>query len=485
MSFLLVTLAKLDPARQDVSPLLVLVVGVLIFTFLTRLPSGKWFHRLLLEGMHLIASVLLFVLGYELFVLLKPANAANFLVDASIVQVFGVLAAFSHFAVRIFARPFAVWEKMRRRRLMWEITHAQLRLVLFTMVVLFGLLITLNFVINPYVEVSESAALVTAVTLLIAISGFFGIVTGILLIVVIIPASVISYLTARKITQRLDALIEVTRTIHNTNISARVSIPGEDEIAKLGGDFNAMLDRLEAARRELEAERDTVRDLLDSRRRLFANVSHELRTPIATIRAYLDALKNPNENPNIVAIIERETLRLSQLIDDVFTLARADDDNLRYEIAPLEVGTVLERTTSTMRQQAWNAKKIEIVLDHKPQIPLILADEKRLEQIMYNLLRNAVRHTLPGGLILVRACVESDAVRVEVQDTGSGIAADDLPHIWERFYRSADARAGDADGSGLGLALVREMVMAMGGTVGVTSEPGRGSCFAVSLRRAV
>lgn len=483
MGFMLFIMAQLDPARRDLSPLLMIVVGVLVFAFLTRLPFGKAIHRLFLEGMHALASTILVALGFVWFGWFNPESTASVLTESTILSLLGGLAAFSHVAVRLFARPYAVWGKMRRRRLMWEITHAQLRLVLFTMLILFGLMLIFNFGINPNLLGSESAALVTILTLFIAFGGFFGIVTGILLFVVIIPASVISYLTARQITQRVDHLIQVTRTIHNTNISARVAVTGEDEIALLAADFNTMLDRLEAARRDLESERDTVRDLLDSRRRLFANVSHELRTPIATIRAYLDALKDSDANAEHVAIIEREILRLGHLVDDVFALARTDIDGLSYTMRPLEIGAVLERTTATMRQQAWKAKKIAVVLDYQPQIPLVLVDEERLEQVMYNLLRNAVRHTLPGGLILVRACIEVDRVRVEVQDTGSGIAPEDLPHIWERFYRAAETRIADMDGVGLGLALVREMVTAMGGTVGVTSEPGRGSCFFINLRR--
>jgi signal transduction histidine kinase len=484
MVLALVALTWLEPQGQDVAPLLMIVVGVLIFTFLTRLPTGEWSRRLLLETLNLLGSALLAALGCGVFLLLEPVNAVNLLTDPTITLSFGVLGAFSHSAVRIFARPYAVWAKMRRRRLVWEITHAQLRLVLLAMLVLFGLLMVLNFANNPYLSSSPPAALATALTLLIAVGGFFGILTGVLLFVVVIPASVISYLTARQITRRLDALIQVTHTVRETDTSARAVIEGEDEIAHLGADFNAMLDRLDAARRDLEAERDTVRDLLESRRRLFANVSHELRTPVATIRAYIDALHAPDAHPNDVAIIERELLRLQRLIDDVFTLARVDVDGLQYTMKPLEVGAVLERTTATVRHQAWNAKKIEIVLDYQPQLPLVLADEERVEQVLYNLLRNAVRHTPPGGLIRVSACAERDAVRIEVQDTGGGIAPHDLPHIWERFYRSADARARDADGSGLGLALVKGMVEAMGGTVDVESEPGRGSCFAVSLRRA-
>jgi signal transduction histidine kinase len=118
-------------------------------------------------------------------------------------------------------------------------------------------------------------------------------------------------------------------------------------------------------------------------------------------------------------------------------------------------------------------------------LPAAQADPTRLEQVLANLLRNAVRHTPPGGIVAVMAAAEAGAVRVEVRDTGEGIKPEELPHIWERFYRGRDSRS-DADGSaGLGLALVKELTEAMGGTVGVESVVGKGSCFTVRLPKIV
>ncbi|MEL6309245.1 MAG: HAMP domain-containing sensor histidine kinase, partial [Chloroflexota bacterium] len=136
-----------------------------------------------------------------------------------------------------------------------------------------------------------------------------------------------------------------------------------------------------------------------------------------------------------------------------------------------------------LKQQAWQSKKVDVVLAYQPQIPLVIVDAKRVEQIIMNLLRNAVRHTSPGGLIRVSVASDTKWVCVAVHDTGEGIASDDLPHIWDRFYRSAENRANDSTGSGLGLALVQEMVTAMLGDVSVQSEVGRGSCFMVKLPR--
>jgi signal transduction histidine kinase len=482
---LLALLTVLDSQAENVAPLLLNTAGILLFVFLARLPDGTWWQRILYEAALLAGSTLLFMLSLLLFSSIQPDHIRQ-TINTEILLPFALLNLFSHIAVRLFARPYAIWEQMRRRRLVWEITHAQLRLVMLVMVLLFAGLIILNLNNNAFLVQSVPNFVSNVVTMLIAIGGFLGIVTGVLLFVVVLPASVVSYLTARRITRRLDDLVRVTQSVRNADYNARVPVEGDDEIADLQRNFNTMMDELNTARRHLENERDAVRQLLASRRRLFADVSHELRTPVATIRAHLNTSANNRTTPQTDSqqVIKREVLRLQRLIDDVFTLARADVQQLAFDIKPLEAGQILEHTTQTIQKQAWQTKRIDIVLDYQPQLPLIQADKTRLEQVMYNLLRNAIRHTPPGGLIRVSAEYDDSTVTLSVQDTGEGISPDDLPHIWERFYRSANARADSGGGAGLGLALVKEMVEAMGGAVAVSSTPGRGSHFSVTLCRA-
>jgi signal transduction histidine kinase len=169
------------------------------------------------------------------------------------------------------------------------------------------------------------------------------------------------------------------------------------------------------------------------------------------------------------------------LIDDLFTLARAEVDGLAVDLRPTDVGALAQHRAEAMAPLAWQKGRVEVLAEVQADLPLALADAGRLEQVLVNLLRNAVRHTPPGGVVVVLVAGEADAVRVDVRDTGQGIPPDELPRVWERFYRGASARQ-DGPGAGLGLTLVKELVEAMGGTVSVESVVGQGSCFTVRMR---
>lgn len=450
---------------------MIAVGGVLAFAFLTALPSGTRYQRAAAELGYLLLAAFILSVGFAWGLLSSPADYIN---TPGAFQFLMLLASVSYTVVRVFARPYAVWKAMRQRRLRWAIAHAQLRLVIVAMGVVLTVLLLNVAGRDGGGDYPLGMTLNNNVALLISFIGLFGIMTGAALVLVILPAGIIAALTARHITQRLDALVTATRRVRDGDESVRVAVSGEDEIAALQADFNQMLDRLGAARRALEDERDTVRTLLHTRQKLFADVSHELRTPIATVRAHLDGSPTAAD----VAVIRREVLRLQRLVDEAFTFARADVHQLPYHIKPLEIGAVLEQTVQTVQRQAWQAQRVEVTLDYQPQLPLVMADDERVRQVLYNLLRNAVRHTPPGGLVRVVAAPRDSVVEVSVQDTGGGIAPDDLPLVWERYHH-----APDSDGAGLGLALVKEMVLAMGGTVGVVSAPGQGSCFSFTLPR--
>jgi signal transduction histidine kinase len=181
--------------------------------------------------------------------------------------------------------------------------------------------------------------------------------------------------------------------------------------------------------------------------------------------------------------MEDEVVRLQRLIDDLFTLSQAETAGLSLKLAPTDLAPILRRRVKALAPLAWERDRIELVADAPETLPAVCVDGGRFEQILTNLLRNALRHTDPGGIVAVVAAAEPDAVRVEVRDTGAGIPPNALPHVWERFYRGEDARARDTQGAGLGLALVKELTEAMDGRVGVNSTVGEGSVFTVWLPR--
>ena len=302
----------------------------------------------------------------------------------------------------------------------------------------------------------------------------------------LISSSVVAYLLSRRLVRRLERLGQAAQALAAGDLTQRVE-DGSDEIGQLARQFNSMAADLERTLGELRAERDRVTGLLDERRQLIASASHELRTPVATLRGYLEsALARQAELPEGMAadldIMHREVLRLQSLIEDLFVLSQAAVGRLSLRLEPTDASAVVKRLVETSAPLAWRQRRVQLLSDVADAVPAARADEQRLEQIVSNLLGNAIRHTPPGGLVAAAVCSENGHVRLEVRDTGSGIAAADLPHVFERFFRGRSTN-GEA-GAGLGLALVKELSEAMGGSVEARSTVGEGSTFVVRLPRA-
>ncbi|HYY88789.1 MAG TPA: HAMP domain-containing sensor histidine kinase [Chloroflexota bacterium] len=300
----------------------------------------------------------------------------------------------------------------------------------------------------------------------------------------LISASVVAYVLSRRLVARLEHLGVAVEAFAAGDLDARAPVRGADEVGQLGDRFNRMAADLSATLRELKAERDRVSGLLSARQQLVAGVSHELRTPVATIRGYLDSALRHNGAAarGDLETIERELVRLERLINDLFTLSAAEVGRLTLRAEPTDVGSVVRRLVDTHAPLAWSQRKVQVLAEAPDGLPPARADAERLDQVISNLLGNAIRHTPPGGL--VAACVrgEPDAVCLEVRDTGEGIPSDELPHVFDRFYRGRGEEG--QPGLGLGLALVKELAEAMGGTASAASTPGEGSSFRVCLPRA-
>lgn len=405
----------------------------------------------------------------------------------------GVAYAAGRAAVLVWPR----WDRLRRTRLLWELTHAQLAasLGLAAVVVLF---LTLSALAGTVLVAWRSAAggadstedavvgfvarlveQVVPATVVFLLGGLA------IAVVLVVPVALISVVVLPRTTRRLEELAGATAALRSGDLAARVAVDGADEVARLQGDFNAMAADLERSLAQLSAERDAVACLLNDRRELVAAVSHELRTPVATVRGFLDsALANWDGAPAPtlradLAVMAAEIDRLGRLLDDLFALSRAGVGRLPLALRPTDVGAVLRRVAAAAAPSAWERGRVEVVAEapSPPGLPPVTVDGDRLEQIVRNLVANAVRHTPPGGFVVLSAKADCNALVVQVRDTGEGIAETDLPHVWERFYRGGDGH--DGGRAGLGLALVKELTEAMGGRVAVESIPGVGSCFSL------
>ncbi len=226
------------------------------------------------------------------------------------------------------------------------------------------------------------------------------------------------------------------------------------------------------------------------RRDFVANVSHELRTPVTIIKGYAETLldglleSDPKRATRFVEIIASHSERLTNLVNDILTLSSLESKDALMELHPLDAAGTITKACMLLQERAVQ-KNITIANETVGgALPTVLADQGRLEQVVINLLENAIKYTPDGGTIRLFAEESSEQVMVSIADTGIGIPFKDLPRIFERFYRVDEARTREQGGTGLGLAIVKHIVQLQGGTVSVTSEPGKGSLFSFTLRKA-
>ena len=226
------------------------------------------------------------------------------------------------------------------------------------------------------------------------------------------------------------------------------------------------------------------------RRDFVANVSHELRTPVTIIKGYAETLldgtlvSDPARAIRFVEIISSHSERLTNLINDILTLSSLETKEALLELNPMDVSGTIAKACMLLQERAVNKKIIIINETVGGALPRVMADQGRLEQVMVNLLENAIKYTPDGGAVRLFTEDDGEYVRVSVSDTGIGIPFKDLPRIFERFYRVDEARTREQGGTGLGLAIVKHIVQLHGGNVAVTSEPGQGSIFSFTLKKA-
>ena len=290
---------------------------------------------------------------------------------------------------------------------------------------------------------------------------------------------------ARAISRPIKDLARAAVLLSGGDMRVRVQVRGEDEIAHLGTSFNRMADRLEASLATEVAARARAEQLLAANRDLVANVSHELRTPVALIRSHLEALEDdPGSGEEYTRIALRETDRLERLVNDLFQLVRLENHIVHLERETIDAASAVREAVESLVEPTRRSAGITMKAVIEPGELICLGDRARLVQVLQNLIRNAIRFTHEGGIILVGARPDGDRIALFVRDTGIGIAPDDLPFVFDRFYRSDRSRSRSGGGAGLGLAIARQLVEQMDGVLSVTSDVGEGSTFTISLKSA-
>ena len=467
-----------------------------------RLAPGRWYAVLLKEsGLALLLGLGVTGIVLGLLAALGATDTVRFsYAGTGGTRFFLAMAAPEFLAVRLVSWTWRRWDQLRRRRYVWALTHASLSVAGGVgLVALVVLILALANAWGSDISGIPPDSLLAKTVFWVSMFVLFAVVLGAAGVLVFLPPSALfSFLVARRLTARVEKLAAVTRALRGGSLSARVPVQGEDEIAQLQADFNAMAEDLQASVQALQAEKDKVWQLMEARRELVAEVSHELRNPTAIIQGYTDGLRRgwkeraPEAVERDLETIQYEALRLQTILDDLLTAAQAESGHLRVALCPVDVTALARRLVETFSGLAWDRKRAQVSL-LAPEAPaLALADPLRLEQVLVNLLQNAVRHTSPGGLVTVEIQAVEDQpgdrrVRIEVADTGEGIPPEDLPHIWEKYYQagSPQQRAQQLlrtqSGAGLGLALVKELTEAMDGSVNVESCPGQGSSFLVIL----
>ena len=287
-------------------------------------------------------------------------------------------------------------------------------------------------------------------------------------LIAVVAAIVMGLLLTRQALKPLRALRDAARRIGAGDLSYRVPEASGDEIGDLARQFNEMAADLEAD--------ETLR------RRMMADIAHELRTPLAIMRAQVEALLDgvfALSRENILPIHDAALL-LSRLVDDLRDIALADAGRLSLERGEVHVETLIRRVVAGF-QRAAEERGLCLRSELPEGLPSVDGDAQRLEQVLGNLLSNALRYTPSGGEIAVHGWPEPGHLAFSVKDNGPGISAEDLPLIFERFYRADNARTRQGGGSGLGLAIAKRLVEAHGGGITVQSEPGEGATFTVRL----
>ena len=290
----------------------------------------------------------------------------------------------------------------------------------------------------------------------------------------------LGYLLSVSLSGRITRLNRAAKEIAQGSLDVRVPVTGRDELAELAGTFNEMAAQLETAERQ-------QRELDILRRELTAWVGHDLRMPLTSIRVIVEALadgvvEDPATVERYLQTAQHHIRSLSRLLDDLFDITSIDAGGMKLE---RDSSSIRDLISDTIEAFSTSARRQEVRLDGSagPEVDPVFMDASKVERVLANLINNALKHTPAGGVVHVSASPTAEGVQIEVRDTGEGIPAEDLPYVFERFYRCEEDRCRNDGGAGLGLAIAQGIVEAHGGTIGIESTLGEGTRVWFTLPR--
>jgi signal transduction histidine kinase len=296
---------------------------------------------------------------------------------------------------------------------------------------------------------------------------------GLALLAALATALTVSAYLARRVGRSVATLAHAAEHIAEGRYGIRADRPG------LGQDFDTLTGAFNAMAGQLEAVEST-------RRRILADLGHEMRTPLATIEGYLDAVEDGVHVPDedAVDVLRTQTRRLRRLAEDINAVSTAEEPGHQLRREPIDVADLIAEAVAGVGSR-YAQRGVDLRHHTDAEVPAVNSDRERLMQVLTNLLDNALRHTPPRGQVSINAQPARDGVQIVITDTGSGIATEHLPHIFERFYRADPARDHAHSGSGIGLTIARGIITAHGGTLTANSAgPGHGATFTITLPAA-
>jgi two-component system phosphate regulon sensor histidine kinase PhoR len=300
-----------------------------------------------------------------------------------------------------------------------------------------------------------------------------------------LPAILIAAVLARYLSRRFATIMSHAGELARGNFRARLPDTDSSEFGQLAQTLNETAGNLQETVSQLQHEHSELEKLERVRKDFVINVSHELRTPLASIQGYTEtlidgAIADPEYNMRFLGIIRHNAERLARLTEDLLTLSRVEQRRQKFEFEIHLVNALIHDAFEMMRPIA-EKNRIELMEERAPQDAVVCCDSEAVSQILSNLMENAIKYTPEGGRISVGAQARGSMVEFFVRDTGIGIPEEDLPRLFERFYRVDKARSRELGGTGLGLSIVKHLVAAHNGTTRVESRVHKGSTFSFTL----